>query len=86
MAWDTRSRWAGAVAGRPHRAPDTLCGPAGAPAMRLARYARYSGRRSSPGADVEILSFRERIVLPVFQRVLDTHVSRDGDHVNRTIR
>lgn len=42
-----------------------LTTPVETPANRLARYVRYSSRlSSSPGADVEILSARERLFLP----------------------
>src|SRR5207237_875417 len=41
------------------------------PAQRLARYARYTGRRGSPGAEAEMLTLRERIIAPLFQKVIE---------------
>jgi tight adherence protein C len=41
------------------------------PAMRLVRYAKVTGRASSPGADVEVLSFRERLLVPLFRRIFE---------------
>ena len=48
-----------------------LTTPYESPARRLARHARYTGRLGSPGADVELLTMRERLILPIFQRLIE---------------
>jgi tight adherence protein C len=58
--------------------------PVDTPAMRLARYARIRGRRGSPGADVEILSFRERLILPFLQRVMESAARIAPSRARRT--
>ena len=45
-----------------------LTTPVETPVMRLARYARYTGRRGSPGAEAEYLSFRERLIKPTVRQ------------------
>jgi tight adherence protein C len=45
--------------------------PVQTPGMRLNRYLRYTGRKTSPAADVEVLSFRERIIAPVARRLVE---------------
>jgi len=46
-----------------------LTTPVETPVMRLARYARYTGRRGSPAEEAEYLSFQERLVKPTLQRL-----------------
>ena len=58
--------------------------PVETPAMRLARYVRASGRRGSPGANVEILSFRQRLVSPVVQRVIEAAARLAPSRAKRT--
>jgi tight adherence protein C len=55
------------------------------PAMRLARYARYTGRRTSPGADPEIWTFRERVIVPVFKAVIELAASVAPSRARRTV-
>src|SRR5437660_1451559 len=42
------------------------------PAKRLARYARHTGRRGSPGAEAEMLTLRERIIAPLAAEIRRT--------------
>jgi tight adherence protein C len=49
----------------------TLSTPVDTPAMRLARYARHTGRRGSPALEVEGVSFRERLIMPIVRRVIE---------------
>lgn len=58
--------------------------PVDTPAMRLARYARSSGRRGSPGATVEILSLRERVLSPVVRRVIEAAARVAPSRAKRT--
>jgi tight adherence protein C len=55
------------------------------PAMRLARYARYTGRHTSPGADVDVLTFNERVVSPIFNRLLEAAASVAPSRARRTV-
>lgn len=48
-----------------------LTTPYQSPAVRLARYARLTGRRGSPGAEAEFLTFRERLIYPLFKSLLE---------------
>src|SRR5438067_11861581 len=45
--------------------------PVETPAMRLNRYARYSHRPTSPGANAQTSSLRERVVIPLLRRVIE---------------
>jgi tight adherence protein C len=49
----------------------TLTMPVQTPAARLARYARFHGRRLSPGAETELIGFRERILGPALRHLLE---------------
>jgi tight adherence protein C len=46
-----------------------LTTPADSPAKRLARYARYTGRRGSPAVEAEASSLRERVIDPLASSV-----------------
>ncbi len=48
-----------------------LTTPNETPATRLARYARYSVRPGSPGVEAETTALRQRIVVPLFQKLLE---------------
>src|SRR3954470_15179578 len=48
-----------------------LTTPYETPAMRLARYARYTRRATSPGAISEDLSMRDRLIMPVLRRLVE---------------
>jgi tight adherence protein C len=58
--------------------------PVDTPAMRLARYVRAGGRRGSPGASVEMLSFRERLVSPLVRRVIEAAARLAPSRARRT--
>src|SRR5690349_1442703 len=62
-----------------------LTTPVESPAMRLARYARVTGRRGSPGAEAEIISFRERILGPVFGALLELAARATPARARRTV-
>ena len=55
------------------------------PAQRLARYARYTGRRGSPGAEAEMLTLRERIIAPLFQKVIELAARAAPSRARRTV-
>jgi tight adherence protein C len=55
------------------------------PAMRLARYARYTGRRGSPAVEAETLSVRERLILPLVQRVIELAARLAPSRARRTV-
>jgi tight adherence protein C len=62
-----------------------LTTPVETPAMRLARFARYTGRRGSPGAEVEYLSARERLLAPLVQRVIALAARAAPSEMHRTV-
>jgi tight adherence protein C len=55
------------------------------PAMRLARYARYTGRRGSPAVEAETLPLRDRLILPLFQRVIEFAARLAPSRARRTV-
>ena len=55
------------------------------PAMRLTRYARLTGRASSPGADAEILTFRERLLVPFFKWIIELAARAAPSRARRTV-
>ena len=55
------------------------------PAMRLARYARYTGRRGSPAVEAETLSMRDRLIAPLFQRVIEFAARLAPSRARRTV-
>jgi tight adherence protein C len=55
------------------------------PAQRLAIYARYTGRRGSPGAEAEILSVRERIISPLFNKMIELAARAAPSRARRTV-
>jgi tight adherence protein C len=59
--------------------------PVQTPAMRLKQYARYTGRRGSPGVEAEELSFRERLVGPVLRRVIEFAARGAPSRARRTV-
>ncbi|MBV9598903.1 MAG: type II secretion system F family protein, partial [Chloroflexi bacterium] len=48
-----------------------LTAPYQSPAMRLARYARYTGRPGSPGVDPETVPLRDRVLKPLLRRIIE---------------
>jgi tight adherence protein C len=59
--------------------------PYDTPAKRLARYARMSARPGSPGATVDELSFRERLIYPVFRAAVEFAARAAPSRARRTI-
>jgi tight adherence protein C len=55
------------------------------PAMRLARYARYTGRRGSPGADTETLSLRDRVIAPLLKTIFEFAARATPSRARRTV-
>ena len=62
-----------------------LTTPIETPVMRLARYARYTGRRGSPGAEAEYLSFRERLIEPTFDSIIAWMARAAPSELHRTV-
>jgi tight adherence protein C len=62
-----------------------LTTPYESPAKRLMRYARYTGRRGSPGADVETLTIHERIIGPAFQKLIEFAARAAPSRARRTV-
>jgi tight adherence protein C len=48
-----------------------LTTPYETPAMRLARYARYTGRPGSPGVAAETLGVRDRLIVPLLHALIE---------------
>jgi pilus assembly protein TadC len=61
-----------------------LTTPYETPAKRLARYARYSGRPGAPGVEAEILSMRERLVVPLFRALIEVAARAAPSRARRT--
>src|SRR4030088_2940713 len=59
--------------------------PAQTPPRRLKQYARYTGRRGSPGVEAGELSFRERLVGPVLRRVIEFAARGAPSRARRTV-
>src|SRR5690348_13954834 len=55
------------------------------PAMRLQRYARITGRASSPGAAAETLSFRERLLVPFFRSLVEMAARTAPSRARKTV-
>jgi tight adherence protein C len=55
------------------------------PAMRLVRYAGYTGRRGSPGVDVEVLTLRERLLSPSLSRLIEFAARAAPGRAKRTV-
>jgi tight adherence protein C len=62
-----------------------LTTPYESPAMRLARYARYTGRPGSPGVEAEVLSMRERLIMPLIERLIELAARAAPSRARRTI-
>jgi tight adherence protein C len=59
--------------------------PVQTPAMRLKSYARYTGRRGSPGVEADELTLRERLIGPFFTRVIELAARGVPSRARRTI-
>jgi tight adherence protein C len=55
------------------------------PAMRLARYARYTGRPGSPGVEAEVLTLRERLVVPLIGKMIEFAARAAPSRARRTV-
>ena len=55
------------------------------PAMRLARYARYTGRRGSPAVEAETLSMHDRLIVPLFQKAIEFAARLAPSRARRTV-
>jgi tight adherence protein C len=62
-----------------------LTAPRQTPAMRLARYARYSVRPGSPGVEAETISVRERVFIPLFQKLFEFAARAAPSRARRTV-
>ncbi|HEV7666024.1 MAG TPA: type II secretion system F family protein [Chloroflexota bacterium] len=62
-----------------------LTTPYETPAMRLVRYSRYTGRAGSPGANTDASSMRDRLVMPLLQRLVEFAARAAPSRARRTI-
>lgn len=62
-----------------------LTTPYETPAMRLARYARHTGRRGSPAIEAETLTLRERLVVPLFRKLIEFAARAAPSRARRTV-
>jgi tight adherence protein C len=62
-----------------------LTTPVQTPAMRLKQYARYTGRKGSPGVEAEEFTFRERMINPLFTRVVEFAARAAPNRARRTV-
>ena len=62
-----------------------LTTPVQTPAARLARYARHTGRRVSPGVEAEQTTIRERLIGPAFTRLFEFAARAAPSRAHKTI-
>jgi tight adherence protein C len=62
-----------------------LTTPYDTPAKRLVRYARYTNRATSPGADVAELSARDRLIMPVFRAIIEFAARAAPSRARKTV-
>ena len=62
-----------------------LTTPYETPAMRLASYARHTGRRGSPAVEAETLTVRERLIVPLFQKLIGFAARAAPSRARRTV-
>jgi tight adherence protein C len=62
-----------------------LTTPYESPAMRLVRYVRATGRPGSPGAEAEMLPIRERLLIPLLQRLIELAARAAPSRARRTV-
>lgn len=62
-----------------------LTEPRQTPAMRLARYVQYSVRPGSPGVEAETTSLRERVLIPLLQKLIALAARAAPSRVRRTV-
>jgi len=62
-----------------------LTTPQQTPAMRLARYARYSVRAGSPGVEAEVTGLRERVIMPLLHKLIEFAARAAPSRAQRTV-
>jgi tight adherence protein C len=62
-----------------------LTTPYESPAMRLARYARYTRRPGSPGVEAETVGLVDRVLRPTFQRLMEMAARVAPSRARRTV-
>jgi tight adherence protein C len=62
-----------------------LTTPYETPAKRLARYARFSNRATSPGADAAERSARERLIMPVLRAIIEFAARAAPSRARKTV-
>jgi tight adherence protein C len=62
-----------------------LTAPYETPAMRLVRYARYTGRAGSPGVEAQATGMRERLIVPLLQRLIEFAARAAPSRARRTV-
>src|SRR5262252_1239653 len=61
-----------------------LTTPYQTPAMRLARYARYARRPGSPGVEAEDVGLGDRVLKPLFERMIEFAARAAPSRARRT--
>lgn len=62
-----------------------LTTPVETPATRLARYARYWDRPGSPGVEAESSGLRERVIVPLLQKLIEIAARAAPSRARRTV-
>jgi tight adherence protein C len=62
-----------------------LTTPYETPAMRLVRYARYTGRAGSPGVEAETTSLRDRLIMPMLRKLIEGAARAAPSRAKRTV-
>ncbi len=63
-----------------------LTTPTETPAKRLARYVRYqTGRAGSPGVEAETIGIRDRLILPLFNAIIEFAARAAPSRAQRTV-
>jgi tight adherence protein C len=62
-----------------------LTTPNDTPAMRLARYARHTGRASSPGVEAQSIGVRERLLVPLVRLLIEFAARAAPSRARRTV-
>ena len=62
-----------------------LTAPNETPAARLARYARYTGRRGSPALEAEVLPASERLLVPLLRGLVELAARAAPSRAHKTV-
>jgi tight adherence protein C len=62
-----------------------LTAPNETPAARLARYARYTGRRGSPALEAEVVPVRERLLVPLLRGLVEFAARAAPSRAHKTV-